>query len=105
MAEQNRIKRELESRALSERPKQWMPPEMLGSILLVILDFVQPFWASNLRCSWAYCSGVNPNLFAKLTWLAFSFIRLGDVLLTAGATTVLGFVRVSVLACEPCSSW
>jgi hypothetical protein len=29
MAEQNRIKRELESRALSERPKQWMPPELL----------------------------------------------------------------------------
>ena len=29
MAEQNRIKRELESRALAERPKQWMPPELL----------------------------------------------------------------------------
>jgi hypothetical protein len=29
MAEQNRIKRELESRALTERPKQWMPPELL----------------------------------------------------------------------------
>jgi hypothetical protein len=29
MAEQNRIKRELESRAVSERPKQWMPPELL----------------------------------------------------------------------------
>lgn len=29
MAEQNRIKRELESRAISERPKQWMPPELL----------------------------------------------------------------------------
>ena len=29
MAEQNRLKRELESRALTERPKQWMPPELL----------------------------------------------------------------------------
>jgi hypothetical protein len=29
MAEQNRIKRELESRALTERPKRWMPPELL----------------------------------------------------------------------------
>jgi hypothetical protein len=29
MAEQNRITRELESRALAERPKQWMPPELL----------------------------------------------------------------------------
>lgn len=29
MAEQNRITRELESRALTERPKQWMPPELL----------------------------------------------------------------------------
>jgi hypothetical protein len=29
MAEQNRIKRELESRALAERPRQWMPPELL----------------------------------------------------------------------------
>ena len=29
MAEQNRIKRELESRALAGRPKQWMPPELL----------------------------------------------------------------------------
>lgn len=29
MAEQNRLKRELESRALAERPKQWMPPELL----------------------------------------------------------------------------
>ena len=29
MTEQNRIKRELESRALTERPKRWMPPELL----------------------------------------------------------------------------
>ena len=29
MAEQNRLKRELDSRALTERPKQWMPPELL----------------------------------------------------------------------------
>jgi hypothetical protein len=29
MAEQNRLTRELESRALAERPKQWMPPELL----------------------------------------------------------------------------
>ncbi len=29
MADQNRITRELESRALAERPKQWMPPELL----------------------------------------------------------------------------
>lgn len=29
MADQNRITRELESRALTERPKQWMPPELL----------------------------------------------------------------------------
>ena len=29
MAEQNRITRELESRALTERPKRWMPPELL----------------------------------------------------------------------------
>ena len=29
MAEQNRLTRELESRALTERPKQWMPPELL----------------------------------------------------------------------------
>jgi len=29
MAEQNRIKRELESRVMTERPKQWMPPELL----------------------------------------------------------------------------
>jgi hypothetical protein len=29
MAEQNRIKRELESRAISARPQQWMPPELL----------------------------------------------------------------------------
>jgi hypothetical protein len=29
MAEQNRIKRELESRVLTERPKRWMPPELL----------------------------------------------------------------------------
>jgi hypothetical protein len=29
MAEQNRLTRELESRALTERPKRWMPPELL----------------------------------------------------------------------------
>lgn len=29
MAEQNRITRELESRELTGRPKQWMPPELL----------------------------------------------------------------------------
>ena len=29
MTEQNRIKRELESRALTERPKRWMPHELL----------------------------------------------------------------------------
>ena len=29
MAEQNRLKRELESRAMAERPKRWMPPELL----------------------------------------------------------------------------
>lgn len=29
MADQNRLTRELESRALTERPKQWMPPELL----------------------------------------------------------------------------
>ena len=29
MTEQNRIKRELESRALTERPKRWMPTELL----------------------------------------------------------------------------
>lgn len=29
MAENNRITRELEARALNERPKQWRPPELL----------------------------------------------------------------------------
>ena len=29
MAEQNRVSREVQTRVVSERPKQWMPPEML----------------------------------------------------------------------------
>ena len=29
MAEQNRVSREVQTRATAERPKQWMPPEML----------------------------------------------------------------------------
>jgi hypothetical protein len=29
MAEQNRVSREVQTREISERPKQWMPPELL----------------------------------------------------------------------------
>ena len=29
MAEQNRVSREVQTRVVSERPKQWMPPELL----------------------------------------------------------------------------
>jgi hypothetical protein len=29
MAEQNRVSREVQARVVSERPKQWMPPELL----------------------------------------------------------------------------
>jgi hypothetical protein len=77
---------------------------LLGTQVLASIYFVQPFCDSSLRSSRAYCSGVNPNLLAKLTWLAFSFILLEAVLRTAGATTVLGFERVSGLAFVSVSS-